>query len=90
MVLLSVLLSLFARRWGSDGTENSSMPYPGDNGDWSYYYEFLAQVIRDLKARHALEALSFEPWNEADGSWAWKRPMSQFMEMFVRSVQYVR
>lgn len=66
------------------------MPYPGDDGDWTSYDEFLTHFITDMKAQHALEALSIDIWNEPDGSWFWPRSMDQFLEMFCRGYHRLR
>lgn len=29
--------------WGADGTQGSSAPYPGDNGDWSSWDNYLTR-----------------------------------------------
>jgi hypothetical protein len=35
--------------WGADGTQNSTAPYPGDNGDWTSWDDYLTQVCPFLK-----------------------------------------
>lgn len=78
--------------WGADGSESSSDPFPGDNGDWSSYDSYLAQVITDLKANNMLQGLVIDIWNEPDGTYFWKRSQSQYLEMWGRAFyifQYV-
>lgn len=29
--------------WGADGTQSSTAPYPGDNGDWSSWDNYLTR-----------------------------------------------
>jgi hypothetical protein len=46
--------------WGADGTQNSSAPYPGDNGNWTSWDDYLTQWISDMNANHATAGLSVD------------------------------
>ena len=71
--------------WGADTTQNSTAPYPGDNGDWSYYDAFLTQWINDMKANGAMTGLVIDIWNEPDGTNFWNRPQAQWIQMWGRA-----
>lgn len=49
--------------WGTDHS-NSSAYWPGDNGDWSPYDEFLKQLMGDIVQNDMLEGLDWDLWNE--------------------------
>ena len=49
--------------WGTDHS-NSSTVWPGDNGDWTNYDEFLNQLLGDLQSNNMLEGLDWDLWNE--------------------------
>jgi hypothetical protein len=44
--------------WGADGTQNSSAPYPGDNGNWASWDAYLTQWISDMNANDATAGLA--------------------------------
>ncbi|CRG83374.1 Beta-xylosidase [Talaromyces islandicus] len=71
--------------WGADGTQNSSAPYPGDDGDWTSWDDYLAQLFSDMKSNGMTEALIVDIWNEPDGSGFWNREQSQYLEMWGRT-----
>lgn len=75
--------------WGTDHA-NSSTVWPGDNGDWTNYDEFLDRLISDLKSNDMLEGLIWDIWNEPDGSGFWNRPQSQYLDLYVRTHQRLR
>ncbi|MFB6307992.1 MAG: RICIN domain-containing protein [Haloarculaceae archaeon] len=77
--------------WGADATQADSDPHPGDNGDWSTYYDFLDQVMADIDAAGmARDEIQYEIWNEPDLDLFWPRPRSQYWEMWQRGVNYIR
>lgn len=49
--------------WGTDHA-NSSTVWPGDNGDWTDYDNFLNRLLSDLKANNMLAGLDYDIWNE--------------------------
>ncbi|KAF9765367.1 hypothetical protein IL306_002363 [Fusarium sp. DS 682] len=48
--------------WGTDHA-NSTTAWPGDNGDWTDYDNFLDQLLGDLQS-NMLDGLDFDIWNE--------------------------
>ncbi|KAH8658848.1 glycoside hydrolase family 39 protein [Tricladium varicosporioides] len=76
--------------WGADGTQNSSAPYPGNNGDWTSWDNYLTQWISDMKANNALDGLSIDIWNEPDLTFFWNAPQSQYIQMWGRTYHRLR
>ncbi|MCK8437129.1 RICIN domain-containing protein [Streptomyces sp. D2-8] len=72
--------------WGADGT--TSQPFPGDNGDWTRFDNFVNQVISDVKANNM--TVQWDLWNEPDLSGFWDRPQSQYLQMWSRFHAAVR
>lgn len=75
--------------WGTDSA-NASTVWPGDDGDWTDYDAFLAQLMSDLKDNNALTGLVWDIWNEPDGTWFWNRTMQQWIDLYVRTHQTIR
>lgn len=71
--------------WGADGTQNSSAPYPGDNGDWTSWDDYLAQLFSDINSNDMTSGLVIDIWNEPDGAGFWNREQSQYLEMWGRT-----
>ncbi|KAF2183546.1 glycoside hydrolase family 39 protein [Zopfia rhizophila CBS 207.26] len=71
--------------WGADTTETSADPFPGDNGDWVNFDNFMTRLISDLKANNMLPGLIIDIWNEPDLSYFWKRSESQYIQMWARA-----
>ncbi|KAJ4418352.1 hypothetical protein N0V82_005633 [Gnomoniopsis sp. IMI 355080] len=72
--------------WGADGTQSSSAPYPGDDGDWTSWDEYLAQLFSDLNANSMTTDLVVDIWNEPDlGTTFWGRTQEQYLEMWGRT-----
>ncbi|KAH7418322.1 glycoside hydrolase family 39 protein [Cadophora sp. MPI-SDFR-AT-0126] len=76
--------------WGADGTQNSSAPYPGDNGDWTSWDKYLTQWISDIKANGATAGLSVDIWNEPDLTVFWNRGQAQYIQMWGRTYHRLR
>ncbi|KAM3064725.1 hypothetical protein ACMFMF_011788 [Clarireedia jacksonii] len=57
---------------------------PGDNGDWSNYDNFLAQLFSDMKANNMIDGIVFDIWNEPDGYGFWPRSQEQWIQMWGR------
>ncbi|RDW59995.1 glycoside hydrolase-3 [Coleophoma crateriformis] len=77
--------------WGADGTQNSTAPYPGDDGDWTSWDDYLTQWISDMNANNATAGLSIDIWNEPDLSFFWgTRTQSQYLEMWGRTYPRLR
>ncbi|KAH7021926.1 glycoside hydrolase superfamily [Ilyonectria destructans] len=71
--------------WGADGTQASTVAYPGDNGDWSNYDAYLTQLISDMKANNMIDNVVIDIWNEPDGTAFWNRPQSQYLDLWGRT-----
>lgn len=76
--------------WGADGTQNSTAPYPGDNGNWASWDAYLAQWISDMKANGATTNLIIDIWNEPDLTVFWNRPQTQWIQMWGRTYYKLR
>lgn len=74
--------------WGTDHATQSSN-WPGDNGDWTDYDNYLNQLIGDLKANNMLDGLVWDTWNEADGSF-WDRSQAQWLDLWSRTYKRIR
>lgn len=77
--------------WGADSTQNSSAPYPGDNGDWTYYDKYLTTLFADMKANSMVDGVIWDSWNEPDlGTVFWGRSQDQYLQMWGRTYAKVR
>ncbi|MBO4275780.1 RICIN domain-containing protein, partial [Microbispora triticiradicis] len=72
--------------WGADGYAISR--FPGDNGNWTDYDNFLTRVINDVRATGA--PVQWDIWNEPNITLFWNRPQSQYFEMWKRAYQRIR
>ncbi|MBX7554356.1 RICIN domain-containing protein [Streptomyces sp. NPDC004232] len=72
--------------WGADGT--TSQDWPGDNGDWTKFDNFVTQLINDVKANHM--TVEWDLWNEPDGRGFWAPSQSQYLQMWSRFYARVR
>jgi hypothetical protein len=72
--------------WGADGYPISR--FPGDNGNWTDYDNFLTRLISDVRATGA--PVQWDLWNEPNISLFWNRPQSQYFELWRRTYQRVR
>jgi hypothetical protein len=74
---------LLAGLYGADGPCTVST-YPGDNGNWTGYNNYLSQVISSAKADGMAGAPDFqwEIWNEPNGGYFWARSEAQFLSMW--------
>ena len=72
--------------WGADGAAISR--FPGDNGDWSDYDNFLTRLINDVRATGA--PVEWDLWNEPNLGIFWNRTQSQYFELWRRTYQRVR
>lgn len=81
---------ILAALWGADGV--CTVPsYPGDNGDWTLYMEFLNTVIADVKAAGMTGSnVQWDIWNEPDGGIFWKGSETQYLEMWQLGYQTIR
>ncbi|MFD0331870.1 RICIN domain-containing protein [Streptacidiphilus monticola] len=72
--------------WGADGTTNQA--FPGDNGDWTQFDDFVTQLVNDVKANGM--TVEWDLWNEPDGSGFWPRSQTQYLQMWSRFYARVR
>jgi hypothetical protein len=76
--------------WGADGTQNSTAPYPGDDGDWTSWDDYLTTWIGDMNTHDATDGLSVDLWNEPDLTFFWNAPQEQYLEMWGRTYHRLR
>jgi len=76
--------------WGADGTQPSTAPYPGDNGDWTSWDDYLTQLISDINANNMTPGLQIDIWNEPDLTGFWNRPQSQWIQLWGRTYHRLR
>src|SRR5690349_9919434 len=72
--------------WGADGASISR--YPGDNGNWTDYDNFLTRLFNDV--RTAGITVEWDIWNEPNISIFWNRPQAQYFELWRRTYQRIR
>ncbi|MEU1605581.1 cellulose-binding domain-containing protein [Micromonospora matsumotoense] len=72
--------------WGADGAPISR--FPGDNGNWTDYDNFLTRVINDVKATGV--PVEWDIWNEPNITLFWNRPQAQYFELWRRTYQRLR
>ncbi|WP_327691452.1 RICIN domain-containing protein [Streptomyces sp. NBC_00461] len=72
--------------WGADST--TTQPFPGDNGDWTQFDNFVNQLFSDVKANHM--TVQWDLWNEPNGRGFWPGPESQYLQMWSRFYAAVR
>jgi hypothetical protein len=76
--------------WGADAVCNVPR-WPGDNGDWTEFTNFMTQVINDAKANGMTGSdVQWDIWNEPDLNIFWGRSQSQYLEMWKRAYQQIR
>jgi hypothetical protein len=72
--------------WGADSTTNQG--WPGDNGNWTLFDNFVTQLIGDVRANNM--TVEWDLWNEPDLSGFWGRSQSQYLQMWARFYARVR
>ena len=72
--------------WGADGAGISR--FPGDNGNWTDYDNFLTRLINDVRASGL--SVQWDIWNEPNITIFWNRPISQYLELWRRTYQRIR
>lgn len=72
--------------WGADGYPISR--FPGDNGTWTDYDNFLTRLFNDVRATGA--PVQWDIWNEPNITLFWNRPQSQYFELWRRTYQRIR
>jgi hypothetical protein len=80
---------ILAALWGSDGKCNVPS-WPGDNGSWTAYTNFINQVINDVRAAGMTGSdVRWDMWNEPNISF-WGRSQAQYLEMVRRGTLQIR
>ncbi|MEU3164794.1 hypothetical protein [Streptosporangium sp. NPDC006930] len=72
--------------WGADGAGISR--FPGDNGNWTDYDNFLNRLVNDVRASGL--SVQWDIWNEPNITLFWNRPISQYLELWRRTYQRIR
>ncbi|WP_307848748.1 cellulose binding domain-containing protein [Microbispora oryzae] len=72
--------------WGADGYPISR--FPGDNGNWTDYDNFLTRLINDVQATGV--PVEWDLWNEPNITIFWNRTQSQYFDMWKRAYQRIR
>src|SRR6478609_10509030 len=72
--------------WGADGSSISR--YPGDNGSWTDYDNYLNTLFNDVK--NAGITVEWDIWNEPNITIFWNRPQSQYFELWKHTYQRIR
>ncbi|VUC22509.1 unnamed protein product [Clonostachys rosea] len=66
--------------WGTDFTDESRT-WPGDNGDWSDYDQFLNVIVQRIIDNDMIPGMHIDIWNEPEWGF-WKRPQAQWLDLF--------
>ncbi|MFE8950513.1 RICIN domain-containing protein [Streptomyces sp. NPDC007856] len=72
--------------WGADST--TTQGWPGDNGNWTQFDNFVTQLISDVKANNM--TVEWDLWNEPDNPPFWGASQSQYLQMWSRFYARVR
>lgn len=75
--------------WGTDSTNDTTV-WPGDNGDWTDWDNFVQTLMADLADNDALEGLVWDIWNEPDIDIFWKRSQQQWIDLYIRTHKILR
>lgn len=86
----ATLLVLVHDIWGADAV--CKVPrWPGANGDWTEYTDFMTQLMNDAKANGMTGPdVRWELWNEPDYAAFWGASQAQWLEMWKRGYRLVR
>lgn len=82
-------IMILAPLWGSDGV--CTVPrWPGANGNWTEFTNFMTQIINDAKANGMTGTnVRWDIWNEPD-IFFWGGTQSQYLEMWKRAFRQIR
>ncbi|KAK9787142.1 putative Glycoside hydrolase family 39 protein [Seiridium cardinale] len=75
--------------WGTDGV-NSSTLWPGDNGNWADFDNYLATLLDALVNNDMLDGLVIDIWNEPELTVFWDRSLQQYIDMYIRVHKTIR
>ena len=80
---------ILAGVWGADGA--CTVPrWPGDNGDWTEFTNFMNQVINDVIANGMTGSdFIWDIWNEPN-IFFWGRTEAQYFDMWKHAFQQIR
>ncbi|KAF7554305.1 hypothetical protein G7Z17_g3031 [Cylindrodendrum hubeiense] len=73
--------------WGADGVQGTDFQYPGDNGNWDAFDDFLGQVIAFIKNNNMQTGLELDLWNEPDSTLFWNADYTQYLNTWTRMYQ---
>jgi hypothetical protein len=78
----------FSGKFRND-TEDSG--YPGDNGDWSQWEDFLRRVAAD-KIENSMDNMRYDIWNEPESGYFWpgSRGLERYFQMWKMAVEVLR
>lgn len=76
--------------WGADSLQSPDFSYPGGNGDWTSYDDFLTQVFSDITEYNMADGLDIDIWNEPDISGFWNAAQEQYLAMWNRTYLRIR
>ena len=68
----------------------SSTKWPGDDGNWADYDNYIKTLLNDLVSNNMLGGLVIEIWNEPDLTIFWKRSLQQWVDLYVRTHKAIR
>jgi hypothetical protein len=75
--------------WGTDSTNDTTV-WPGDNGDWTDWDNFVRTLMADLAENDALDGLVWDIWNEPDIGVFWQRSQQQWIDLYIRTHKILR
>lgn len=76
--------------WGADSLQDPDFSYPGDDGDWTSYDDFLTQVFSDIVENDMIDGLDIDIWNEPDIPAFWNASQEQYLAMWNRTYPRIR
>lgn len=66
------------------------MPFPGDNGDWTNFNNFLERLASDIKINNMQDGIVYDLWNEPDLNGFWMRSQQQYIDTWGRAYGFLR
>ncbi|RYZ96482.1 MAG: hypothetical protein EOP47_23775, partial [Sphingobacteriaceae bacterium] len=64
--------------------------FPGDNGDWSLWENFVTNMVKDVIKKGIADNVEWDIWNEPDLNYFWPRPAAQAEETYYRGYRKLR